>query len=104
MLLIINGSLKVATEVFNDSGLPHTLEHLIFLGSEKCANILERAFDSSSGIAHDFLPRYPYNGLLHTLANRAFASGANAMTKVTHTSYTCNTVGSDGFLRLVPGK
>ena len=29
---IVNGYLCLATEAFNDDGLPHTLEHLIFLG------------------------------------------------------------------------
>ncbi|CAH7682774.1 Metalloenzyme, LuxS/M16 peptidase-like protein [Phakopsora pachyrhizi] len=32
---LVNGYFTVATEIFNDSGVPHTLEHLIFLGSEK---------------------------------------------------------------------
>ena len=29
---IVNGYFCLATEAFNDDGLPHTLEHLIFLG------------------------------------------------------------------------
>lgn len=48
----------VPTEIFDDSGCPHTLEHLVFLGSKL----------------------YPYKGVLDTLANRAFAAGTNAWT------------------------
>ena len=47
-----------ATEAYDDDGLPHTLEHLIFLGSEQ----------------------YPYKGVLDLLANRCLASGTNAWT------------------------
>lgn len=47
-----------ATEAPDDDGLPHTLEHLIFLGSEQ----------------------YPYKGVLDLLANRCLASGTNAWT------------------------
>ncbi|MBW0485783.1 hypothetical protein O181_025498 [Austropuccinia psidii MF-1] len=77
---LVNGYFTVRTEIFNDSGVPHTLEHLIFLGSEK----------------------YPYKGILDSLANRAFARGTNAWTATTHTAYTVTTAGSDGFLRLLP--
>jgi Zn-dependent M16 (insulinase) family peptidase len=52
----------VATEAHDDDGLPHTLEHLIFLGSEK----------------------YPYKGVLDLLANRCLASGTNAWTGMVH--------------------
>ena len=47
-----------ATEARSDDGLPHTLEHLVFLGSEK----------------------YPYKGVLDLTANRCLASGTNAWT------------------------
>lgn len=77
---LVNGYFTVATEIFNDSGVPHTLEHLIFLGSEK----------------------YPYKGILDSLANRSFATGTNAWTDTTHTAYTVTTAGSEGFLRLLP--
>lgn len=77
---LVNGYFTVATEIFNDSGVPHTLEHLIFLGSEK----------------------FPYKGILDSLANRAFATGTNAWTDTTHTAYTVTTAGSEGFLRLLP--
>jgi hypothetical protein len=48
----------VATKADDDDGLPHTLEHLIFLGSEE----------------------YPYKGVLDILANKCYASGTNAWT------------------------
>lgn len=66
--------------VFNDSGCPHTLEHLVFMGSEK----------------------YPYKGVLDNLANRAFAAGTNAWTANDHTAYTIETAGGQGFLQLLP--
>lgn len=69
-----------ATEAHDDDGLPHTLEHLIFLGSEL----------------------YPYKGVLDLLANRCLASGTNAWTDTDHTCYTIKTVGKDGFLELMP--
>lgn len=69
-----------ATEAHDDDGLPHTLEHLIFLGSEL----------------------YPYKGVLDLLANRCLASGTNAWTDTDHTCYTVQTVGKDGFLELMP--
>lgn len=69
-----------ATEAHDDDGLPHTLEHLIFLGSEK----------------------YPYKGVLDLLANRCLASGTNAWTDTDHTCYTMTTAGKDGFLELLP--
>lgn len=68
------------TEAHDDDGLPHTLEHLIFLGSEL----------------------YPYKGVLDLLANRCLASGTNAWTDTDHTCYTMKTVGKDGFLELMP--
>lgn len=69
-----------ATEAHDDDGLPHTLEHLIFLGSEL----------------------YPFKGVLDLLANRCLASGTNAWTDTDHTCYTVKTVGKNGFLNLLP--
>ena len=69
-----------ATEAFDNDGLPHTLEHLIFIGSEK----------------------YPYKGVLDLFANRCLADGTNAWTDVDHTAYTLKTAGSEGFLCLMP--
>lgn len=96
--------LQVATEIFNDSGVPHTLEHLVFLGSKAWAICLKAVFYSSSGQTNVLFARYPYKGILDSLANRAFASGTNAWTATTHTAYTVTTAGSDGFLRLLPSQ
>lgn len=70
----------LATEAHDDDGLPHTLEHLIFLGSED----------------------YPFKGVLDLLANRCLASGTNAWTDIDHTCYTMETAGTGGFLSLLP--
>lgn len=77
---IVTGNFCLATEAFDDDGLPHTLEHLIFLGSL----------------------HYPFKGVLDLLANRCLASGTNAFTQTDHTCYTMETAGSDGFLALLP--
>ncbi|XP_022257411.1 uncharacterized protein C05D11.1-like [Limulus polyphemus] len=77
---IVHGYLCIATEAHDDDGLPHTLEHLIFLGSE----------------------HYPYKGVLDLLANRCLASGTNAWTDTDHTCYTMMTAGAEGFLKLLP--
>ncbi|KAF8622884.1 hypothetical protein AX15_006649 [Amanita polypyramis BW_CC] len=77
---LVNGYFVVATEIFNDSGCPHTLEHLVFMGSKK----------------------YPYKGLLDILANRGFSNGTNAWTDQDHTAYTISTAGEQGFLQLLP--
>jgi Zn-dependent M16 (insulinase) family peptidase len=74
--------LQVADEysVFNDTGCPHTLEHLVFMGSQK----------------------YPYKGIIDHLANRGFSNGTNAWTDTDHTAYTVSTAGEQGFLQLLP--
>ncbi|KAJ7169964.1 Metalloenzyme, LuxS/M16 peptidase-like protein [Mycena filopes] len=77
---IVNGYFTVATEIFDDSGCPHTLEHLVFMGSEK----------------------YPYKGIIDHLANRGFSNGTNAWTDNDHTAYTVSTAGEQGFLQLLP--
>ncbi|KAF8640945.1 hypothetical protein AX17_000592 [Amanita inopinata Kibby_2008] len=77
---LVNGYFVIATEIFNDSGCPHTLEHLIFLGSRK----------------------YPHKGVLDLLANRGFSNGTNAWTDTDHTAYTISTAGDQGFLQLLP--
>ena len=63
-----------------DDGLPHTLEHAIFLGSEL----------------------YPFKGILDKLANRSLADGTNAWTATDHTCYTLTTAGEEGCLNLLP--
>lgn len=60
---VVNGYFVLATEAHDDDGLPHTLEHLIFLGSES----------------------YPYKGMLDILANRCLASGTNG----TYITFKC---------------
>lgn len=77
---VVNGYFCLVTEAFDDDGLPHTLEHLIFLGSDN----------------------YPYKGVLDLLANRCLASGTNAWTDIDHTCYTMETAGAEGFLSLMP--
>ncbi|KAK7463673.1 hypothetical protein VKT23_005614 [Stygiomarasmius scandens] len=77
---IVSGYFVVATEIFDDSGCPHTLEHLVFMGSEK----------------------YPYKGIIDHFANRGFSNGTNAWTDTDHTAYTVATAGEQGFLQLLP--
>ncbi|XP_031827679.1 uncharacterized protein C05D11.1 [Nomia melanderi] len=77
---VVSGYFGFATEAHSDDGLPHTLEHLIFLGSED----------------------YPYKGVLDLWANRCLASGTNASTLTDFTFYTMTTAGSEGFLSLMP--
>jgi Zn-dependent M16 (insulinase) family peptidase len=75
----INGYFTLATEILDDSGAPHTLEHLVFMGSKS----------------------YQYKGLLDKLASRAY-SMTNAWTAVDHTAYTLETAGWDGFAQILP--
>lgn len=76
---LVSGYFAVATECTNDSGAPHTLEHLVFMGSR----------------------HYPYKGLLDTLGNRLFLA-TNAWTGVDQTVYTLTTAGWQGFRALLP--
>ncbi|KAI1390879.1 Metalloenzyme, LuxS/M16 peptidase-like protein [Hypoxylon trugodes] len=75
----INGYFTLATEIFDDSGAPHTLEHLVFMGSKS----------------------YHYKGLLDKLATRAYG-GTNAWTATDHTAYTLETAGWEGFAQILP--
>ncbi|CAI5445347.1 unnamed protein product [Caenorhabditis angaria] len=77
---MVHGSVSFVTEADSDDGLPHTLEHLVFMGSKK----------------------YPFKGVLDVIANRCLADGTNAWTDTDHTAYTLSTVGSDGFLKVLP--
>ncbi|KAF9270307.1 hypothetical protein L218DRAFT_952466 [Marasmius fiardii PR-910] len=77
---LVSGYFVVATEIFNDSGCPHTLEHLVFMGSQK----------------------YPHKGIIDHFANRGFSNGTNAWTDTDHTAYTVVTAGEQGFLQLLP--
>ncbi|KAG7863469.1 hypothetical protein KL919_000784 [Ogataea angusta] len=75
----VSGWFALATEIFDDSGCPHTLEHLVFMGSKK----------------------YPYKGLLDILGNLAFST-TNAWTATDQTVYTLMTAGWEGFKMLLP--
>ncbi|KLO20262.1 hypothetical protein SCHPADRAFT_817077 [Schizopora paradoxa] len=77
---IVKGYFTVGTEIFDDTGCPHTLEHLVFMGSQK----------------------YPYKGIIDRFANRGFSNGTNAWTSQDHTCYTVSTAGSQGFLQILP--
>ncbi|RMD44328.1 hypothetical protein DV735_g857, partial [Chaetothyriales sp. CBS 134920] len=69
----------LATEIHDDSGAPHTLEHLCFMGSKN----------------------FKYKGFLDKLATRAYSS-TNAWTATDHTAYTLETAGFAGFLQILP--
>ncbi|KAL8713500.1 MAG: hypothetical protein Q9220_002362 [cf. Caloplaca sp. 1 TL-2023] len=75
----VNGFFTLATEIHDDSGAPHTLEHLCFMGSKT----------------------YRYKGFLDKLATRAY-SGTNAWTATDHTAYTLDTAGWEGFAQILP--
>ncbi|PHJ17431.1 peptidase m16 inactive domain-containing protein, partial [Cystoisospora suis] len=77
---ICNLYMTFPTEAHTDEGLPHTLEHLVFLGSYQ----------------------YPYKGVLDFLASRCLSQGTNAWTATDHTTYTLTTAGSEGLLNLLP--
>ena len=75
----VNGYFTLATEIHDDSGAPHTLEHLCFMGSKN----------------------YQYKGVLDKLATRAY-SNTNAWTATDHTAYTLDTAGWEGFAQILP--
>ncbi|KAJ5973576.1 hypothetical protein N7481_010786 [Penicillium waksmanii] len=75
----VNGYFVLATEIHDDSGAPHTLEHLCFMGSRN----------------------YQYKGFLDKLATRVYSS-TNAWTAPDHTAYTLDTAGWEGFARILP--
>ena len=67
-----------SAEAHDDDGLPHTLEHLVFMGSEA----------------------YPYKGVLDLISNRCLSSGTNAWTDTDNTwcestqyGFTCQILG-----------
>lgn len=75
----VSGYFTLATEILDDSGAPHTLEHLVFMGSKN----------------------YRYKGLLDKLSSRAYAN-TNAWTATDHTAYTLESAGWDGFAQILP--
>ena len=38
---VVEGYFSLATEAFDDDGLPHTLEHMIFLGTFTCHLVIK---------------------------------------------------------------
>ncbi|KAI9739538.1 MAG: hypothetical protein M1834_006254 [Cirrosporium novae-zelandiae] len=75
----VYGRFALATEIHDDSGAPHTLEHLCFMGSMN----------------------YSYKGVLDNLATRAYSS-TNAWTAIDHTAYTLDTAGWEAFAQILP--
>ncbi|KAE8144519.1 Metalloenzyme, LuxS/M16 peptidase-like protein [Aspergillus avenaceus] len=75
----VTGYFVLATEIHDDSGAPHTLEHLCFMGSRN----------------------YRYKGFLDKLATRVY-SNTNAWTATDHTAYTLDTAGWEGFAQILP--
>lgn len=75
----VHGYFALATEIHDDSGAPHTLEHLCFMGSRN----------------------YPYKGVLDKIATRSYST-TNAWTATDHTAYTLDTAGWEGFAQILP--
>lgn len=75
----VDGFFTLATEIHDDSGAPHTLEHLCFMGSRS----------------------YKYKGLLEKLSSRAY-SEINAWTATDHTAYELHSAGWTAFSRILP--
>ncbi|KAI2084829.1 hypothetical protein LOZ36_004469 [Ophidiomyces ophidiicola] len=75
----VYGYFVLATEIHDDSGSPHTLEHLCFMGSRN----------------------YQYKGFLDKLATRLY-SDTNAWTATDHTAYTLDTAGWKSFSSILP--
>ncbi|KAK4898883.1 hypothetical protein LTR27_003614 [Elasticomyces elasticus] len=73
------GYFSLATEIHDDSGAPHTLEHLCFMGSKA----------------------YHYKGLLDKLATRMYST-TNAWTATETTTYTLDTAGWEAFSQMLP--
>lgn len=77
---LVSATIVVGTEPVSHAGHPHTLEHIIFLGSQN----------------------HPQRGYLDNLACRSLSDGTNAWTETEHTAYTAKTAGLDGLLNLLP--
>jgi Zn-dependent M16 (insulinase) family peptidase len=76
---IVNGNFALATEIHDDSGAPHTLEHLCFMGSKS----------------------FRYKGFLDKLATRQY-SMTNAGTDTDRTIYELVTAGWEAFANMLP--
>lgn len=77
---LVSATIVVGTEPVSHAGHPHTLEHIIFLGSQN----------------------HPQRGYLDSLACRSLSDGTNAWTETEHTAYTAKTAGLNGLLNLLP--
>jgi Zn-dependent M16 (insulinase) family peptidase len=77
---LVSASIIVGTVPWSDAGHPHTLEHIIFLGSTL----------------------YPQRGYLDTLACKCLGNGTNAFTANEYTCYTASTAGFEGFSHVLP--
>ena len=77
---LVNASLILPTLASDNKGLPHTLEHLVFCGSQSL----------------------PFRGYLDNLATRCLSTGTNAYTAEDHTSYEICTAGPEGMLNIFP--
>ena len=77
---LCQADIVIPTECGNNGGLPHCLEHLVFMGSQ----------------------RYQSRGHLDKLANLCISQGTNAWTDRDHTAYNAITAGPVGLLRLLP--
>lgn len=77
---LVSATMVVNTQPISNAGHPHTLEHIIFLGSHN----------------------HPRRGYLDNLACRCLADGTNAWTDNEYTAYTATTAGLDGLLLLLP--
>ena len=75
----VDGLFTLATEIHDDSGAPHTLEHLCFMGSKN----------------------YQYKAVLDKIATRVF-SYTNAYTATDHTAYELGSAGWEGFAQILP--
>ena len=76
---VVKCFISLATEEDTNDGRPHTLEHLVFMGSEEYSK-----------------------GVLDFAANQCLARGTNAWTDIDHTAYTVECAGSEGFITFLP--
>lgn len=77
---LVSTTIFVGTEPISNAGHPHTLEHIVFLGSHN----------------------HPQRGYLDTLAYRCMSCGTNAWTDTEFTAYTTVNAGFEGCSNLLP--
>ncbi|KAI6205042.1 Peptidase M16 inactive domain protein [Aphelenchoides besseyi] len=77
----VSCQINLATPTKTEDGLPHTLEHLVFMGSKL----------------------FPFKGALDLLSLEAMSvGGTNAFTSQEYTAYTVKTIGSTGMQQFLP--